>query len=174
MLALKRLSVLWFWSLLPPRWLWQTGFKPRKWTQPWTRYLVRRQKFDTVKVGKEMSQELKQYLRQKEQLCLWGGVLYWCGGWAWWDHNELQLVVPPEYRLEAMWGAYDNEGHLGLERMFDILCDRFYWPKPEADATCHVHPCEQCLRFKCKQDKAELYPLLVTYPLELLHMDFWQ
>ena len=32
--------------------------------------------------------------------------------------------------------------------------------------------CEQCLRFKSKQDKAELYPLLVTYPLELVHMDF--
>ena len=27
-------------------------------------------KLDTVKVGEEMSQELKQYLRQKEQLCL--------------------------------------------------------------------------------------------------------
>ena len=31
---------------------------------------------DTVKVGEEMSPELKQYLRQKGELCLQEGVLY--------------------------------------------------------------------------------------------------
>ena len=32
--------------------------------------------------------------------------------------------------------------------------------------------CEQCLGYKGKQGKADLYLLLVTYPLELVHMDF--
>ena len=32
-------------------------------------------KLETVKVDKEMSKELKQYLRQKGQLCLWERVL---------------------------------------------------------------------------------------------------
>ena len=41
----------------------------------------------------------------------------------------------------------------------------------EANATCHVHTCEWCLRFKSKQDKAVLYLLLATYPLEPVHMD---
>ena len=49
-----------------------------------------------------------------------------------------------------------------------MLHNRFYWPNMEADGTYHVHTCEQCLRFKHKQDKA----LLVTYHLELVHMDF--
>ena len=70
-----------------------------------------------------------------------------------------------------MCGAHDV-GHLGLERMLNILHDRLYWPNQEADATHHVCTCEQCLRFNCKQDKVELYPLLATYPLELVHMDF--
>ena len=72
-----------------------------------------------------------------------------------------------------MCGAHDDVGHLGLRRMLRILHNWFYWPNLEADATYHVCTCEWCLRFKSKQDKAELYLLLVTYPLELVHMDFW-
>ena len=79
------------------------------------------------------------------------------------DRNELQLVVPPDYRLEAMHGAHNDVGHLGLEQMLNILCIRFYWPNIEVDATYHVHTCEWCLRSKSKQDKAELYPLFATY-----------
>ena len=71
-----------------------------------------------------------------------------------------------------MHGAHDDVGHLGLKWMLNILCIRLYWPNMEAKATHHVPTCEQCLRFKSKQDKAELYPLLATYPLELFHMDF--
>ena len=130
-------------------------------------------KLDNVRVGEETSQELKQYLKQKGQPCLWKGVLYWCGSQARWDYDELQMVVPPKYRLETMCGAHNDVGHLGLERMLHILHDQFYWANMEADTTYHVHICEQCLRFKSKQDKAELYQLLVIYPLELVHMDFF-
>ena len=69
-------------------------------------------------------------------------------------------MVSPNYRLEAVHGANNDIGHLALEQMLDILCDRFYWPS------------EWCLRFKSKQDKAELYPLLVTYHLQLVNMHF--
>ena len=88
------------------------------------------------------------------------------------DCNELQLVVLPNYRLEAICEAHDDVGYLGPKRMLDILCDRFYWPNLEGDAMHHICACEQCQRFKGKQDKAELCPLLVTYPQELVHMDF--
>ena len=84
----------------------------------------------------------------------------------------MQLVVLPEYRFEAMCGAHNDVGHLGLKRMLNIFCDWFYWPNLEADATHHVCICKQCLRFKSKQDKEELYLLLVTYPLELVHRIF--
>ena len=58
------------------------------------------------------------------------------------DHNKLKLVVPLTYRQEAMHGAHEDVGHLDLKRMLDILCDRFYWPNMEVDATCHVHTCD--------------------------------
>ena len=45
-------------------------------------------KLDTVKVGDEMSQELKQYLRQWGMLCLREGILYRCGNQARQDQNS--------------------------------------------------------------------------------------
>ena len=80
-------------------------------------------KLDTVKLSDEMSQELKRYLRQWGKLYLQEGVLYQWGDWARWNHNGIQLVVPPKYRLEAMYGAHDDVGHLGLKWMLDILWD---------------------------------------------------
>ena len=129
-------------------------------------------KLNAMKLSEEMSQEVKQYLRQKGQLHLNEGVLFQCGSWTWRDCNELQLVVHPNYRLEAMYGVHNEVGHLGLEQMCDILHNRFYWPNMEADATHYVCTCEQCLKFKNKQDKADLYPFLVTHHLELANMDF--
>ena len=39
-------------------------------------------KLDTVKLGEEKSQELKQYLMQRGKLCLWEGVLYCHSNWG--------------------------------------------------------------------------------------------
>ena len=83
----------------------------------------------------------------------------------------MQLVVPQEYRPETMCGAHNDVGHLSLEQMLGILWDQFYWPNLEDDATSHIQTFEYCLRFKGRQDKEELHPLLATYPLELVHMD---
>ena len=119
-----------------------------------------------------MFHELKQCLRQRGKLCLQEGVLYWCTDQAHQDGNDLQLVVPPDYMIEAMCRAHNDIGHLGIQRMLDILQDRFSWPNLETDMTHHVWTCKRCLCIKGKQDKEELYPLLATYPLELVQMDF--
>ena len=126
-------------------------------------------KLDAVNVGEEM--ELKQYLRQQGKLCLWEGVLYRHSNWARWDCSELQLVVLQEYKIEAMFGLHNDIGHLGLKWMLDILQDQFYWPNLDDDATHHIWTCECCLRFKGRQDKEELYPLVATYLLVLVHME---
>ena len=103
--------------------------------------LMKSKKLETVKMSDEMSQELWQYLRQWEKLCLWEGVLYQWSIQARWDHNELQLVVQPKYRLDTMCRVHDDVGHLGLEWMLDILQDWFYWPNLEDEATQHIRIC---------------------------------
>ena len=42
-----------------------------------------------------------------------------------------------------------------------------------ADDVCiHIHTCDGCLRFKQPQEKSEMHPILVLYPMELVHLDF--
>ena len=40
------------------------------------------------------------------------------------------------------------------------------------DVQTHIHPCDRCLRFKQPQEKSEMQPILVSYQLELVHLDF--
>ena len=36
----------------------------------------------------------------------------------------------------------------------------------------HIHTYDRCLRFKQPQEKSEMRPILVSYPMELVHLDF--
>ena len=40
------------------------------------------------------------------------------------------------------------------------------------DVYIHIHTCNRCLRFKQPQEKSEMHSFLVSYPLELVHLDF--
>ena len=44
--------------------------------------------------------------------------------------------------------------------------------KMEEDVWTHIHTCDRCLKFKQPQEKSEVQPILVSYPLELVHLDF--
>ena len=39
------------------------------------------------------------------------------------------------------------------------------------DMADHINGCERYLRFKAKEHREELKPLLVTHPMVLVHMD---
>ena len=36
----------------------------------------------------------------------------------------------------------------------------------------HIPTCDRCIKFKQPQEKSEMQPILVSYPLELVHLDF--
>ena len=40
------------------------------------------------------------------------------------------------------------------------------------DAWTHIHTYDQCIKFKQPHEKSEMQPILVSYPLELVHFDF--
>ena len=40
------------------------------------------------------------------------------------------------------------------------------------DVHIHVHTCDQCTTFKQPQERTGMQPLLVSYPSELIHLDF--
>ena len=90
------------------------------------------------------------------------------------DHPEpvAQFVLPKRFICKVILACHDDNGHLGMERTLRLLQERFFWPKMAEDVHTHIHTCERCLRFKQPQERAEMQPILVSYPLELIHLDF--
>ena len=123
--------------------------------------------------GKD-STELKSFLRNKRSLKLIKDVLY---RKSYSDNSTTkktmwQLVVPKLFRERALSGCHDDVGHQGILRTLSLLRERFYWPGMQEEATQYVMCCSRCLRRKTPPQVAPLQPILVTQPLELVHMDY--
>ena len=123
--------------------------------------------------GKD-STELKSFLRNKRCLKLNKDVLY---RKSYSDNSTTkktmwQLVVPKLFRERALSGFHDDVGHQGILRTLSLLRERFYWPGMQEEATQYVMRCSRCLRRKTPPQVAPLQPILVTQPLELVHMDY--
>ena len=122
--------------------------------------------------GKDSS-EVKSFLRNKKSLKLVKDVLY---RKSYSDNSTSkktlwQLVVPKLFRERALLGCHDDVGHQGILRTLSLLRERFYWPGMQEEATQHVLKCSRCLKRKSPPQVAPLQPILVTQPLELVHMD---
>ena len=84
----------------------------------------------------------------------------------------MQFVLPSNFRERALEACHDEIRHLGFERLIDLLIDQFFWPSMSIDMGKKIKNCDQCLHFKAIPQKASFCPLEVTYPLELIHMDY--
>ena len=137
------------------------------------RLIESRQLFKRKLQGKD-STELKSFLRNKRCLKLNKDVLY---RKSYSDNSTTkktmwQLVVPKLFRERALSGCHDDVGHQGILRILSLLRERFYWPGMQEEATQYVMRCSRCLRRKTPPQVAPLQPILVTQPLELVHMDY--
>jgi transposase InsO family protein len=87
--------------------------------------------------------------------------------------DKFQLVLPIEYREEALKGVHDNVGHLGRDRAITLLRDRFFWPKMGLDLANRISHCQRCLRRKTSvKIRAPMENIETTQPLELVCMDY--
>ena len=127
---------------------------------------------DTIKYNPNMSSELKAFLRIRKQFKLKHGVLYRKTQVH--DKARLQLVLPPSYRSKAMVGCHDLVGHLGQDRVLELLRDRFFWPGMHMDVASYINSCPRCIRRKTQPDTAPLHNIEATQPLELVHLDYLQ
>ena len=90
------------------------------------------------------------------------------------NHSEQisQFVLPKNLICKVILACHDDNGHLGMERTLGLLQEWFFWPKKAEDGWTHICTCDRCLKFKQPQEKSEMQPILVSYPLELVHLDF--
>ena len=112
--------------------------------------------------------ELKALIRIKKQLVLKQGVLYRSTTQVN-KGTRFQLVLPPSLRTKAIEGCHDQVGHLGQDRVLELLRDRFYWPGMDTDVASHNNSCPRCLRRKSQPDQAPVLNIEVNQPLKLIH-----
>ena len=115
---------------------------------------IQKRTLEKLKIKMEMPSELKA-LRIKKQLTLKQGVLYRRTTQVN-RRTKLQLVLPPSHRTKAMAGCHDQVGHLGQDRVLNLLRDQFYWPGMHTDVASYINSCPRCLRRKSQPDQAPL------------------
>ena len=81
-------------------------------------------------------------------------------------------MLPKRFIHKVILACHGDNGHLGMEWTLRLLQERFFWLKMAEDVCTHIHTCERCLRFKQPQERAEMQPILVSYLMELIHLDF--
>ena len=124
-----------------------------------------------LKIQGDMPSELKALIQLKKQLTLKQGVLYRRITLV--DAKpRLQLILPPSHHNKAMEGCHDQVGHLGLDRVLELLRDQFYWPGMYSDVASYLNSCPKCLRRKSQADQAPLLNIEFSQPLELVHLDY--
>ena len=118
-----------------------------------------------------MPSGLKALIRIKKQLVLKQGVLYRRTTQVN-RRIRLQLTLPPSFRTKAIEGCHDQVGHLGQDRVLELLRDQFYWLGMHTDVASYINSCTRCLRRKSQADQALLLNIGVNQPLELIHLDY--
>ena len=73
-----------------------------------------------------------------------------------------------------MAGCHDLVGHLGQDRVLELLRDRFFWPGMHMDVASYINSCPRCIRRKTQPDTVPLHNIEAIQPLELVHLDYLQ
>jgi len=88
--------------------------------------------------------------------------------------DHFQLVLPLSKRRMVFDLAHGNMGHLGRDRVMEILRDRFYWPRMSSNVESWIKSCDRCLRRNKSRvtDRALLHPITSSQPMEIVCMDY--
>ena len=88
---------------------------------------------------------------------------------------KTQLVVPMPLRQEILIGGHDHPtaGHLGVNKTYDKLRDRYFWPKMFADVQHWVLSCPHCQMKKSPKQRqtAPVLPIAVEGPFHRVAVD---
>lgn len=85
-----------------------------------------------------------------------------------------QLVLPQTLQRGVLTALHSESGHLGFERTFSLIRQRFYWPRMFQDVKMWCERCERCCLRKTPTAglKAPLVSIHTNAPMELICIDF--
>ena len=118
------------------------------------------------------TEEGKTILQEWKKLMLYQGALYHCQTPTGKLEEVLQFMVPMAHGVAAMNGCHQDTGHQDQQQTLCFLHDQFWWPGMATQMQKVISDCKQCIHHKGTCAKAPKWPIIVTAPLELLHVDF--
>ena len=110
-----------------------------------------------------------------DQLIVINGVLYRQFSEPQRDQKWLQFVVPKNHRSDILASLHDGVagGHLGQEKTFGRVKERFYWPGYWNDTCSWCQTCASCATRKSPpvSKRAPLGTITASYPMQVMAMD---
>ena len=141
----------------------------RKKSKPWAQQLL---KFKSRLSLNKNTPAGKSLLRNADWLTLCGGLLYQRYTPKYQVDEVKCFVVQRAHRRTAIDGCHHDVGHQGEKRMESLVSNQFWWPGVYEDVDQAVKNCRRCQLYGGREEKAPMVPMMVTAPLQLVHLDF--
>lgn len=116
--------------------------------------------------------KMKILKREWEKLSVYNGLLYRTVRQS---NNRVkrQLVLPKQFHKRVLKSLHDEIGHLGFDKSYGLVRDRFYWPHMKRDVEAYCKTCERCIKRKTlPQRAAPLSHMQSSGPMDLVCIDF--
>ena len=121
----------------------------------------------------------RRNVMESEQYTLLDNILYHLctpryKGKAKVDPVVQQLCLPRKLRDDVIMGYYDNNGHIGFDKLYASIRDKYYWPSMYAHLSDYVRSCSDCQHTKrpVHLKKAPLKSLPVEDVFSGFHLDY--
>ncbi len=86
--------------------------------------------------------------------------------------SRLQLVIPKCLVNSILLAFHDQSGHFGIDKTYDKIRRRYFWPSVYKDVVVHLQNCIPCNMKKLKQAKIPFQDMpIATQPFELISID---
>lgn len=121
-----------------------------------------------------MSVRSRELLRQWDRLVEKGGALHRVIRMPGECKETFQVVLPQCLQDEVLQSVHDGHGHQGIDRTFQLVRSRCFWPGMTKRVEQWCQQCERCILSKAVQPKIRSFQgtLQASRPHEVLAIDF--
>ena len=88
------------------------------------------------------------------------------------NEDLLLFMVPKMHQTATLNRCQQDAGHQGHDHTLSLLWECFWWPGMAKQMRQVIKACKCCLQYEGGTPKASLCHIVVTTPLDLLHVDF--
>lgn len=127
---------------------------------------------DLSRVNRESHKDLPLIMREWERLVMENGVMFRCTQ-APGKPRRKQLCLPRQFHDVVLRSLHDDSGHLGFDKTYGLVKERFYWPRMKMEVEKYCQTCARCVQRKTLPKRvAPLSHLSSEGPMDLVCMDF--